>query len=132
MKIQVRESVEKNIDAIRCCVAVHFEQEDMPNDYPHRDGETWDVTIDIATGQIRDWPKRDVAPLDLYMKVCDSGSYYLLDGDKQIASIEGDYVPRAIPGKWGDYVDFKIDANGRITNWKFDTSKLDQFFGDDD
>ena len=36
---------------------------------------------------------------------------------KVIAQIENDYVPKCIPGEWGDYVDFQINAAGVITNW---------------
>lgn len=53
------------------------------------------------------------------MKVTDGGSYYLLDRDGLVlASREHEYVPGCIPGSYGDYIEFNIDADGVLTNWK--------------
>jgi hypothetical protein len=74
------------------------------------------VQINIATGEIHDWPQGNT--LDMYMKVVDSGIYILRDGDGNIIADRNDYVPHGIiPGEWGDYVDLKIDETGKITNW---------------
>jgi len=127
MKITVLKPTEIDVDAIRCVLAVRYTDEDMPFDYPHRKGDTWAVTIDINTGQIHDWPK-GVEPLDLYMKVCDEGSYYLLSGDTIVAKREGDYVPDCVPGAYGDYVEFKIDENGFICNWEATASDIASSF----
>jgi hypothetical protein len=118
MKITIQKPVEVEVDAIRCVLPVRWGTEDMPDDYPHRTGNVWDVTIDLATGQIRDWPDGS-EPLELEMKVCDSGRYYLMNGDEVVASIEEDYVPNCvIPGAWNDYVELDITASGHIANWK--------------
>ena len=79
----------------------------------------WCVDIDIETGVIQGWPKGESR--NLFEKVVDSGSYYLLDKDNNVvAAIEEDYVPnKCIPPTDGysDYIDLHIDENGKITNW---------------
>lgn len=134
MKLSVmkRGEVEMEAAAIRCVLNIEYGDEDMPTDFPHRKHETWDVTIDIETGQIRDWPNGH-EPYDLYMKVTDGGSYYLLDKDgRQLAVLENEYVPDCIPGEYGDYIDFKIDGSGRITNWSLDADDVVESFGLED
>jgi hypothetical protein len=137
MELIFLKPVPMEVVAVKCELPVRYDEEDMPNDFPHRKGDMWDITIDIETGQIRDWPK-DFKPFDndtkeptetfdLYMKVCDEGCYHVLDKDgRYVKSIEENYVPSCIPGEYGDYVNFKIDANGIITNWK-DKATQDRF-----
>ena len=124
MRMKTQSEVEVDVRTLHCILPVDYDEEDMPSDYPHRKGDMWDVRIDVETGQIQDWPGPREA-LDLYMKVVDGGRYYLLDGAGQrVVSIEDDYVPRGIPGAYGDYVNFKIDGDGRITNWSFDAERF--------
>ena len=82
----------------------------------------WDVIVDLETGFIENWPKGEFR--DLFVKVVDSGSYYLLDENNNVvAAIEENYVPnKCIPplDGYGDYIDLQIDENGRITNWYTD------------
>jgi len=109
----------EDVKYINVSVPVRYEEDDMPNDYPFRKNDIWDVTIDVSNGQILDWIS-GTEKLDLYMKVVDTGVYALLTEDKNIIStIKNDYVPdsHTIPGKYGDYIDFQIDENGIITNW---------------
>lgn len=118
MKLTIMRPVTVEVDAIRCVVPVNYGTEDMPEDYPHRTRDTWDVTFDVATGQIRDWPE-GVEPLGLHMKVVDGGRYYIMCGNGIVASMEEEYVPDCFPGThYGDYLIFDIDASGRITNWQ--------------
>ena len=121
----------KEVEAKFVCVAlpVRYDEEDIPNDFPLRLGDMWTATIEIDTGRIEGWPQGRSE--DLYMKVCDEGSYFILDEDhKQLAGIESDYVPHGlIPGEYGDYVDFKINADGVITNWP-NNPNLSAFFED--
>lgn len=122
MKLEVERTKKEEIDiaAIRCELAVRYEEQDIPNDYPHRRGDVWDITIDVETGKIRDWPQ-GLAPRNVYMKVCDQGTYSLLDASGAVIErVDEDYVPSCIPGEYGDYVDFKIDGFGRIANWSKD------------
>lgn len=123
MKRVITVTKEVDIRKVKVSVAVRYDEEDIPNDFPMRSGNMWNATIDIETGKIFDWPQGQSG--NLYMKVCDEGSYYLLDeNDEEILSIEGDYVPNGlIPGSYGDYIDLKIDSTGIITNW-YSESKI--------
>lgn len=114
MKITVEKPVEIEVDAMRITLPVRFEEEDIPNDFPMREGDTWKATVEIDTGKIRDWPLGKSG--NIFMKVCDSGVYELLDGEKVIATRE-DYVPNCIPQDCGDYVEFEIDESGIIKGW---------------
>lgn len=102
--------------AIKCEMAVRYEEEDIPNEFPLRNGDMWVGVIDIETGIIRNWPAGKSGRM--HMKVCDEGTYSLLgENDRVLASYEG-YVPDCIPGSYGDYVEFNIDENGKIENWE--------------
>lgn len=130
MKTTVSIPTEIDIKTVGIEVAVRYEEEDIPNDFPLRDGDMWRAMVDIDTGKIRDWPQGKSG--DLYMKVCDEGSYALYAEDgRELAILDGDYVPHGVvPGEYGDYIDLKIDETGAIKNWpkKFDFSAF--FSGD--
>jgi hypothetical protein len=87
---------------------------------PFRDGDYWDLLIDIETGKVFGWP--DGTTADVHYKVCDDGSYSLLDRNgTSIKRFDG-YVPRTLcPGGqgYGDYVVLKIDGAGMIEGWTF-------------
>ena len=132
MKTKIRVEKEVDIKYVELNVAVRYDEEDMPNDFPFRKGDMWNVTVEIDTGQILNWPKG--VSLGFYMKVCDQGSYYLKDDNfKTVAKIENDYVPNGvIPGEYGDYIEMQINENGVIENWpKEDEVDFGEFFGDD-
>lgn len=115
MELEVRLPKKINAIAIKCAMAVRYEEEDIPNDFPLRQGDAWVGIVDIATGVIRDWPAGKSGRM--HMKICDEGTYSLLgENDNVLASYEG-YVPDCIPGSYGDYVEFNIDENGKIENW---------------
>jgi hypothetical protein len=129
MKLKATIPTELEVDAIRCHVAVRYGEEDMPNDFPFRTGDMWDVTIDLKTRKIRSWPARAE---NIYMKICDEGNYYLMAGDRVVASREGDYVPDCIPGEYGDYIDFKILEDGTLDGWEPDADQIkESFFRED-
>jgi hypothetical protein len=117
MKLTKMIEAEYEADNVQINVAVRYDEEDIPNDFPGRERDTLRMTIDINTGVIRNWPK-DHGAFDLYMNVCDQGSYRICDKDDNVIyEVEEDYVPGFVPGKYGDYIDFKIDATGKIANW---------------
>jgi hypothetical protein len=116
MKVTITISQDVNLKYVRCVLPVRYEEKDIPNNYPFRKNDVWNITINVDTGQIIDWPA-GVAPLALHMKVCKGGSYYLV-GEVVLWKREQDHVPEFIQQEYGDYIDFKIDANGLITNWK--------------
>ena len=117
-----------NIAYVRMVLPVDYGDEDMPEDFPLRDGDTWDATVDLETGRILNFPE-DYPEFDLHMKVCDGGVYKLHDASHVVLATIEDYVPSLIPNEYGDYVTLKI-AGGVITNWKKpNKSKIMQFFG---
>ena len=79
----------------------------------------FDFTVDIADAKVCDWSYNSF--FRFRAKVCDSGTYVLLDKDMNpILQIAG-YVPdEVIPPQeysWGDYVEFDISADGKVMNW---------------
>lgn len=94
---------------------------------PCRNGDTWDITIDLDTGKIENWP--DGTTADVHFKVCDAGAYQLQDPEGiGVADLEG-YVPDMLsPGGdgYGDYVIMKIGPDGQIENWKADLSPFEE------
>ena len=116
MEFTISTTTRVNIDTVRVTVPVNYDDEDIPHNFPFRDGDTWSVDIDMGTGRIRDWPK-GVAH-SLHMKVIDQGEYLLLADGDCVLGIDGDYVPHGVvPGEYGDYIVLEIGADGVITNW---------------
>ncbi len=131
MKIGLTRAIDFEAVAIKCEMAVRYEEEDIPNDFPLRKGDMWIGTVDVDTGVIRDWPAGKSG--QMHMKVCDEGTYALIGPDGEVISKrENDYVPGCIPGEYGDYVEFDIDANGKIARWgEFCTGEnIKEAFGD--
>lgn len=118
MKIKVEKTIEVEVDLsfVRIQVPVRYQDEDIPYDFPNRKNDWLDLTINADTGEILDFPKN--FSYNVNMKVVDEGTYILLDQNKnEIAKIEQDYVPKVIPGEWGDYINLIIE-NGYVKNWK--------------
>lgn len=130
MKAIIKVEKEVEIKYVKIQVAVRYEEEDIPNDFPLRSGDMWNAIIDIDNGVIMDWPKGEKGNLE--MKICDEGSYYLLDENYDtILSIEEDYVPnKLLPGSYGDYLKLHIGENGVISNWYSKPSIEDFLFED--
>jgi hypothetical protein len=99
-------------DAIRCVLPVLYGEEDIPRDFPGRVGDVLTITLDLDTGRVRDWPSDQAA--DLYMKVDDAGSYFLLAGEEVVARIVENYVPHCIPEEWSDYFTPRIAHDGVV------------------
>lgn len=129
MKLTVKQPVEIEVDAVRVVVPVRYDEEDISNSFPLRSGKLWAATIDLATGKIREWPK-DAGAQSLNIKVVDEGCYYLMSGEKVVASREQDYVPEFFPGDhYGDYICFEIGADGVIEDWDAEVDEVvDAFF----
>lgn len=111
--------VKKKIKAayLNMSVAVRYDEEDMPNNAPLRDGDVWSAVVDLYTKKIVDWPVGQELKIE-DMKITDQGLYEIMDKDKNVLiSIDG-YVPnRLLPGDYGDYLSLTINAEGEITNW---------------
>jgi hypothetical protein len=96
---------------------------------PCKSENMWKPLIDIDAGVIVNWEIGKTAKI--HFKVCDEGSYYLLDEQNNVVlSIEEDYVPnKLIPGEYGDYIIMDIDENGKIDKWN---PRLTDFMGDEE
>lgn len=117
MKFDVPTTKEINITHIHLDLPVRYDEDDIPNDFPLRKGERWECDVEMDTGKISRWPQGRAE--DFYMKVTDGGIYQLLDENaKLVAEIAQNYVPHGVvPGEYGDYIHFKINEHGIITNW---------------
>lgn len=129
MKTILKIQKQVNIVRLNLQVAVRYDEEDMPNDAPMRNGDMWVATIDLDSQKIDCWPQGKT--LEFYMKVCDEGIYTLFDDEgNEVLKREG-YVPnQLLPGEYGDYLELKIDENGVITNWLEDAN-FDDFKDED-
>jgi hypothetical protein len=117
MKTTVMKPVEIEIKSVRIIAHVDHGDEDMPYDFPFRNGDSFSIIVGIDSGKIVNWPQGQAA--NVYLKVVDRGSYFLLDAfDNEVAAIESDYVPHGVvPGEYGDYLDLQINGDGVVTNW---------------
>jgi len=92
--------------------------EDKDGNIPCRDGDCWKPLININTGKIINWTQGVRA--NIHYKVCDNGTYKLLDANMELIKKIRDYVPKMLSPKeegWGDYIIMDIDADGQIQDW---------------
>ena len=78
----------------------------------------WDITIDLNELKVLNWPEGTTALI--HYKVCDDGTYYLLDSDKNILMEKNCYVPTFlsyIGEGYGDYVIMSINKNGYLEHF---------------
>lgn len=95
-------------------------KEDSEGKIPFRHNDRWCPVIDLKSGEIPDWPQGLTA--NIHYKVCDDGEYWLLDEHRaRIAKWKDYYVPNKIlcvgDNGFGDYIIFKVGADGKILNW---------------
>lgn len=129
MKAKVKMETEIEATLIGMTLAVRYGEEDIPNDFPGRQGDTLSLTVEIDTGRIRAFPEDREA--DIYMKVTDGGTYRIHGPDGALLKeLVNEYVPHGlVPGEYGDYVEFHIKG-GTITNWP-KRPHLKDFFPED-
>lgn len=139
MSIKVKVKQEVEVVFLQVKADVRYYEDATVNDIvdeqgdliPCKEGETWMPKIDLATGKILNWKQGVTA--DIHYKVCDAGTYELLDKDDNVVvSIDG-YVPNVMcPGGsgYGDYIIMKIDENGMIARWN--NEDLHEFERDED
>lgn len=97
---------------------------------PWNDGKYWQIMINVNTGMIENWPIGKTAKM--CAKVCDDGTYAILDANKEVIKEYEGYVPDCLAigdSGYGDYLILKIDENGKIKNWK---PKFDEWQNDED
>jgi hypothetical protein len=100
--------------------------EDKDGNIPCRDGDCWKPLININTGKIVNWTQGVRATI--HYKVCDNGTYKLLDVNMELIKKIRDYVPKMLSPKaegWGDYIIMDINPDGQINDWKI---ILDEFY----
>lgn len=86
-----------------------------------KDGDSWKFVLDIVGGVIVDYPIGK--NISIHYKVCDAGSYWLLDENKQeIAKYKDHYVPDDFlchgSCGYGDYIILNISEDGTIKNYE--------------
>ncbi len=127
MKVKILKPTE--IELKRVELVLPFDSDDdVPENFPGRDDSTETLTfsIDLDTFQIADWPA-ERTPCYLNLMPRDSGVYRVFDADGNLVKTIEDYVPHClIPGSYGDYVELKIDASGKVKNMRPDSDDLRQ------
>ena len=87
---------------------------------PFRFGPKWCPVIRLADGWIVNWPEGTTA--DVHFKVCDQGEYWLATEEGRVAKWRDSYVPNRFlchgDTGYGDYIIFKVGADGKIEGWK--------------
>lgn len=95
---------------------------------PCKEGDEWKPIIGVDSGWIINWEQGKKA--DIHYKVCDEGTYELIDeNNESIIKIDG-YVPKCMcPASqgYGDYIIMNINEDGFIKDWK---PKFDDFSTD--
>src|SRR5690606_522627 len=91
---------------------------------PCRKGDLWCPLIDIDSGRITNWGQWKVA--EIHYKICDEGTYTLLDENgNEVKRIEG-YVPGLLAiedSGYGDYIIINVNEDGLINDWNPDLSE---------
>lgn len=100
------------------------------SEIPLHDGEHWQVMINVDTGVIENWPQGKT--VGIHAKVCDDGTYSILDANRQeIKTIDGYVLDCLAIGEngYGDYIIMEIEENGQIKDW---VPKFPEFVSDND
>ena len=101
------------------------------NEYPLVSKGIWSGIINLKTHKLLNW-KPEYGSLYLQAKVCDSGTYFLLDKDKKTICKIADYVPNGLIPEvddCGDYIRLRINEGGTIENW-FEEPNFSDFMED--
>lgn len=135
MKIEMTIKQEYDIKVLFAEIGVRYWEDGTVNGVedtegnliPCRNGDTWDLRIDVETGKILNWKQGYAA--SVHYKVCDNGEYTIFDHlDRPVKTING-YVPKCLCPKengHGDYVIMDISIDGFIDGW--DNSELAEAF----
>lgn len=104
-----------------CSYTFPFEDKEDEEQLPLVSLGYWQGTIDLQTHKLLEW-EPDFGECYLQAKVCDTGTYTLLNVEKRpICALKG-YVPNGvIPPKdgAGDYIHFGINADGTVEEWQY-------------
>lgn len=88
---------------------------------PFRKNDLWCPVIRLSDGYVVNWPQDTTARI--HYKVCDAGEYFLsTDGIQKEFKYQDCYVPNSVlcvgENGYGDYIIFKVKADGCIENWR--------------
>jgi hypothetical protein len=88
---------------------------------PGRQGDAWQVRIELATGRVENWPAGTTA--NIHYKVCDEGQYWLTDAaGNRVAKSRGHYVPDEFlchgDNGYGDYIIMTVGGDGVIEQYR--------------
>lgn len=89
------------------------------NEYPLVSKGMWSGIVNLKTHKLLNW-KPEYGDLFFQAKVCDSGTYFLLDKDKRVICKIRGYVPNGLipeADDCGDYIRLRISRDGTIENW---------------
>lgn len=122
-------SVECALNQIPLYTEAGCEQFDQNNylDYEYR----LFLIVDAQTGKIINLNEGvKITESITNLKVCDEGTYSLLNEGKIVAS-KSDYVPEFLGPceEYGDYINLRVVDN-IITNWDFDPNLVSSYFWD--
>ena len=102
---------------------------EMPLAVKEGDSYRWQITIDLQKGAIKDWPVGTDARC--HYKVCDDGTYCLLDENGEVILTKRSYVPDLLDMRgdgFCDYIILDIRKDGSIKDWPGDPgSKVRSF-----
>ena len=99
--------------------------------YPLVSKGMWSAVIDLKTHKLLNW-KKEYESLFFQAKVCDSGTYFLLDKNKTAICKLAGYVPNGLipePDDCGDYIRLRIKDDGAIENWPSEPNFSDFYEG---
>ena len=101
---------------------------ETPDDHLMSDHYRWQPVIDLEEGVITGWPEGVTA--HVHYKVCDEGVYTFFDtGMNEVIKVES-YVPDFI-GEFGDYIIMDVSGDGKIDNFKFTSTDMENIIKND-
>ena len=119
MEIQYPKTVTAEARFIRCTLPIRHQEEidAMGPGFPGLVGMVLDITLDIDTRSVVDWPAGRVS--EVFIDVCDKGIYVLLDGDGiPIAHRRDCRVLRCLPRECNADFIARIGADGVVEGWR--------------
>jgi hypothetical protein len=126
MKATIKKPIEVEIKTLLVRAGVRYWEDTSVNGIddeegkliPCRDGDYWCPKIDIDKGVITNWEKGKTAIV--HYKICDDGTYDLLDEKEDCVLTKEGYVPDILDldgESYGDYIIMTINEDGSIENW---------------
>jgi hypothetical protein len=136
MKIKLRTTQEYDVKYLLADAGVRYWEDATVNGevdvdgslIPCREGDMWKPIIDIDEGKIVNWEIGKVARI--HYKVCDDGTYYLCDNEKNVICEYDGYVPNIMRPEgngWGDYIIMNVNSDGYIDKFTFSLDGFENY-----